>query len=202
MAKTVRYLVTPDVLIPRPDTECLVEYAVRNLPRGARFADLCTGSGCIAISTLANRPDTSAVAVDISEKALAVARENAARNRVSDRIAFLCADVLSPLPVAALGKLDAILSNPPYIAREIIETLAPEVRREPLLALDGGKDGLDFYRAMLAYLPTLVPNGMILFEIGYDQEIAITRLAEDAGLACEVRRDYGENPRVAILRRP
>ncbi len=196
------YLVTPDVLIPRPDTECLVEYAVKNLPRGARFADLCTGSGCIAISTLASRPDTTAVAVDISDAALAVARRNAERNGVSNRITFLRADVLAPIEPATLGRLDAVLSNPPYIARKVVETLSPEVKREPRLALDGGEDGLDFYRAMLAYLPALVQGGTILFEIGYDQECAIIRLARGAGLSCEVRRDYGGNPRVAILRRP
>lgn len=196
------YLVTPDVLIPRPDTECLVEYAVRHLPRGARFADLCTGSGCIAISILASRPDTTAVAVDISPAALDVARQNAERNGVTDRISFLCADALAPIAPDALGRPDAVLSNPPYIASKVIETLSAEVRHEPRLALDGGSDGLNFYRAMLGYLPTLMQSGMILFEIGYDQETAITHLAEQVGLCCEVRRDYGGNPRVAVLRRP
>ena len=196
------YLVTPDVLIPRSDTECLVEYAVKHLPHGARFADLCTGSGCIAISTLASRPDTTAIAIDISDAALAVARQNAERNGVSDRISFLRADVLAGIDPAILGGLDAVLSNPPYIAREVTKTLSREVCHEPLLALDGGEDGLDFYRAMLSYLPALVKNGVILFEIGYDQESAITRLAQEAGLCCRVRRDYGGNPRVAILENP
>ena len=196
------YLVTPDVLIPRPDTECLVEYAVEHLPRGARFADLCTGSGCIAISTLAARPDTTAIAVDVSDAALAVARRNAERNGVSDRISFLRADVLAGIDSAVLGRLDAALSNPPYIAHAVTETLSREVRHEPMLALDGGEDGLDFYRAMLSYLPALVQSGMILLEIGYDQESAVTRLAQEVGLCCRVRRDYGGNPRVAILEKP
>ncbi len=192
-----RYLVTPDVLIPRPDTECLVEYAVSHLPPRARFADLCTGSGCIAISILKSRPDTTAIALDLSERALAVAKQNAELNGVADRLTFMQADVLQP--VSGLGRLDAAISNPPYIASEVIPALSREVRHEPMLALDGGADGLAFYRAMLSYLPKLVSGGTILFEIGYDQEKDIHRLAEAAGLRCEVRRDFGGNPRVALL---
>lgn len=194
------YFVTPDVLIPRSDTEHLVEYAVRHLPENAVFADLCTGSGCIAISILANRPDTRAIAVDLSDAALAIARKNAERNGVLSRIDFVKQDVLLPFP---LPKCDAILSNPPYIASKIIPTLSREVSREPSLALDGGADGLLFYRTMLAYLPSLIKErGFLLFEIGYDQRESLLALSKDLSLSCEVRSDYGGNPRMAILRRP
>ena len=193
------YTVTPAVLIPRSDTEILVEHAVAKLPRGAFFADLCTGSGCIAISILANRPDCTAVALDLSEDALLVAKGNAERNCVSDRITLMRQDVLTPF---ALPSCDAILSNPPYIPSKTVPTLSREVAREPHTALDGGEDGLLFYRTMLTYLPAcLKEGGFLLFEIGYDQEEAILRLASDASMTCEVKRDYGGNPRMAILRR-
>ena len=192
------YRVTPDVLIPRSDTELLVEYAIGHLPKGACFADLCTGSGCIAISILANRPDCRAVAVDLSEKALAVARENAVRNGVLSRITLQKQDVLTPF---RLPKCDAILSNPPYIASKTVPTLSREVAHEPIMALDGGEDGLTFYRTMLSYLPSqLNGGGLLLFEIGYDQEEEICTLARTVGLSAEVKRDYGGNPRLAILR--
>lgn len=194
------YLVTPDVLIPRSDTELLVEHAVSHLPENAVFADLCTGSGCIAISILANRPDTRAIAIDLSDAALSVARKNAAENGVLSRIEFMRQDVLTPF---SLPKCDAILSNPPYIASEMIPTLSREVSQEPRAALDGGADGLLFYRTMLTYLPSLLKqDGFLLFEIGYDQREAILSLANAVPLSCEVRVDYGGNPRMAILRRP
>ena len=193
------YAVTPDVLIPRSDTEILVDYAVKNLPQNAVFADLCTGSGCIAISVLANRPDTRAIAVDLSEKALAVAEKNAERNGVSSRITFLRQNVLFPF---SIPKCDAILSNPPYIESKIVPQLSKEVAHEPKMALDGGSDGLDFYRTMLTYLPSrLPPHGLLLFEIGYDQKEAIEALADAVGLCCKVQNDYGGNPRLAILRK-
>ena len=187
----MRFFVSPDCLIPRPDTEILVEEACRLLPEGAHFADLCTGSGCIALSVLAHRPDTTALAVDVSPAALALARKNADALGLSDRITFLEADVLSsdiPLPAH-------ILSNPPYIQSEVIQTLAPEIAHEPALALDGGEDGLLFYRDMLArFSPAL-----FLFEIGFDQKDAITALGEERGYAVRVIRDLGGCDRVAIL---
>ena len=192
------YLVTPDVLIPRADTELLVEHAIRNLPRNARFADLCTGSGCIAISILANRPDCRAIAIDLSDGALAVAEKNAERNGVLSRIEFQKRDVLKPF---LLPKCDAVLSNPPYIVSNVVPTLSREVAYEPTVALDGGADGLTFYRTMLTYLPQQIPEtGLLLFEIGFDQMEAICALAEDVGLSAEVQSDYGGNPRLAILR--
>lgn len=186
------YLVSPACLIPRADTEILVEEAVKRLPEGAHFADFCTGSGCVAISTLAARTDTKAIAYDISAAALELAKQNAARNGVSDRIMFVGCDLLSD---TAEGSFDAILSNPPYIPSDVVPTLSKEVGHEPKIALDGGADGMDFYRHIVENYP--VP--LILFEIGYDQEAAIIALGEAHGYKTSVRRDYGGNPRCAIL---
>ena len=195
------YEVNEHTLIPRSDTECLVEQALRKLPRGARFADLCTGSGCIAISTLCMRRDTEAIAVDLFPETLAVAQRNAARNGVSERVKFLHADVLAPLPIAE-GSLDAILSNPPYIRTEVVGTLEPELAHEPAAALDGGGDGLDFYRAILRlHSPLLKEQGFILFEIGYDQGTDLQELAAAYGFECRIVRDLGGCDRVAVLTR-
>ena len=191
------YEVSPDCLIPRPDTEVLVEEALRLLPQGAHVADLCTGSGCIAISTLAHRTDVTAQAYDISKGALAIAQRNAIRNGVSDRVTFHHCDILTEMPQ---GTFSAILSNPPYIASSVVDTLSPEVQREPHIALDGGEDGMDFYRAILeGGKESLTEGGFFLFEIGYDQEDAITALALAHGFACRIVKDYGGNPRVAHL---
>ena len=171
------YTVSPACLIPRPETEHLVDELIHRLPQNARFADLCTGSGCIAISTLAARPDLSAVAVDISEEALALANENAVRNGVADRITFRQADILKEDPLAD-DTFDAIVSNPPYIVSDVIPTLSCEVLAEPHIALDGGKDGLIFYRHLISsYSHHVRPDGFMLFEIGYDQGEALQALA-------------------------
>lgn len=195
------YEVNEHTLIPRADTEILVEEARRLLPPRAHFADLCTGSGCIAVSTLCMRRDTTAIAVDLFPETLAVAQRNAARNGVADRVRFCMADVLSPLPFAP-GTFDAILSNPPYIRTEVVGTLSPELAFEPQAALDGGEDGLIFYRAILnQHLPLLRPNGILLFEIGYDQGDDLRCLAAEHGLSCRIVRDLGGCDRVAVLTR-
>lgn len=193
------FALTPDCLIPRPDTEHLVEYLIANLPLGATFADLCTGSGCIAITVLRHRPDTRAIAVDLNRGALAVAERNARRHGVADRLTLVCADVTAPL---ALPHYDWLASNPPYIASTVVDGLDPSVRDyEPRMALDGGADGLDFYRALLSlHLPT---DGAAVLEIGYDQADALraltARLCPDRTV--EIRRDYAGNDRVAIIKR-
>ncbi len=200
------YRVAPGCLIPRPDTECLVEEAIRKLPRGAFFADLCTGSGCIAISVLCSRPDTTAVAVDLSDEALAIAAENAARNGVSDRLTLRKADLLAPVPgvwQAGLPLPAAILSNPPYIRTGELAGLSPEVQAEPQMALDGGADGLVFYRSLLALAGRwLAPEGFCLFEIGYDQAKEIEALAKNRFAVCRILSDLGGNDRVALLEKP
>lgn len=188
------YKVTPDVLIPRPETEHIVEKVVSLCPRGGRILDLCTGSGCIAISSLCERKDITAAAVDISEKALAIAKENAVINGVSDRISFVQADVLHGDKIE--GKYDVIVSNPPYIRSDVIPGLEPEVQCEPKLALDGGEDGLDFYRAIEKYyMANLNDGGYTVFEIGYDQGLALS------GMGYEIFRDYSRNDRVAVKNR-
>ena len=190
------YEVSADCLIPRADTELLVEYAIRHLPEGACFADLCTGSGCIALSVLSHRPDLSAIAVDISDGALAVARRNAARLSLSDRIRFYQADLLTEaLPFSPPA---FVLSNPPYITDSAMETLAPELGYEPSIALRGGADGLCFYRRFLS----LLSPALFLFEIGYDQKEAIIALGKAAGYATSVFSDFGGNPRLAVLEKP
>lgn len=193
------YRVSPDCLIPRADTELLVEQAIRLLPEGARFADLCTGSGCIAISTLAARTDCTADAYDIAEKALALAGENAVCNGVSDRLRLLARDLLrEPLD----GVYDAILANPPYIRSAVVPTLAPELAFEPRIALDGGRDGLDFYRVILAGADLhLSDGGFLLFEIGYDQSDDIRDLAASYSYRADIATDLGGNPRCAHLKK-
>ena len=194
------YRVTEDTLIPRQDTEKLVELAVRLLPDRARFIDLCTGSGCIAISTLAARTDTHAVAVDLFEATLEIARENAETNGVGDRIGLIARDVLNPSFMEELGEFDCILSNPPYIETQQISLLDQELSYEPYAALDGGSDGLDFYRVIIReYGKYLREGGLMLLEIGWDQAKAVSAIAAESGYRCEVYKDYSGNDRVAYL---
>lgn len=194
------YEVSPDCLIPRPDTETLVEYAVKHAPENGRVLDLCTGSGCIAISLLCERPDLTATAVELYENTLAVAKRNAARNGVADdRLTFLQGDVLAGDFLADLGQFDLILSNPPYIPTETFDTLDEELFFEPRAALDGGTDGLTFYRRILQrdYRKALKPNGRFAFEIGYDQAKALQALAGSD--TCEILKDLGGCDRVAVI---
>ena len=194
------YRITRDTLIPRQDTEKLVELAVRLIPEKARIIDLCTGSGCVAISTLAARRDCQGVAVDLFEKTLEIARENAETNGVGDRIGFVCEDVLSPAFMDELGSFDCILSNPPYIESEQISLLDEELFFEPKAALDGGDDGLDFYRVILGqYGRYLRKGGLMLLEIGCTQGKAVSEIAVANGFRCEIYKDYGGNDRVAYV---
>ena len=194
------YRVTEDTLIPRQDTEKLVEMAIKLIPQGARFIDLCTGSGCVAISVLASRPDTFGVAADLFEKTLEIAGENAESNGVGERLGFLQADVLSPSFMDNLGKFQCIISNPPYIETRRLGLLDEELFCEPQAALDGGEDGLLFYRAIIEnYGKYLTESGTMLLEIGCDQAHAVTQIAHAAGFRCEVFLDFGGNDRVAYL---
>jgi release factor glutamine methyltransferase len=196
------YKVTENTLIPRQDTEKLVELAVKLLPENARIIDLCTGSGCVAISTLAARPDCRAVAVDLFDETLAVARENAESNGVGDRMGFLAQDVLYPAFMDSLGAFDCIISNPPYIETHQISLLDDELFYEPRAALDGGDDGLDFYRVIISeYSEYLTDNGIMLLEIGCDQAKSVAAIASAAGMRCEIYKDYGGNDRVAYLKK-
>lgn len=193
------FKVTPDVLIPRPDTERAVEVALAHLPQGGRFADLCTGSGCIAISICGERTDLSGIMVDLSPAALDIAKENAQLIGVSDRLTAVHADILTDEPLDE--PLDLIISNPPYIESAVIADY-PSLAYEPQMALDGGEDGMVFYRALIdRFAKYLKPDGVFVFEIGYHQRDAITTLAHAAGFDCRVTKDYGGNDRVALLRR-
>lgn len=213
------YLVTADTLIPRSDTERVVEAvlsalrSVAALRIGAHFLDLCTGSGCIAISAAANTPArlSSVTAVDISPGALAVARKNAARNREKavrpenfDVFRFIAADVTDREAADEItrgGRFDIIAANPPYIKTSDLQSLDASVRDfEPLSALDGGDDGFRFYRVIIEnFSPALADGGVMIFEIGYDQREGIIDLAEKYGFSCKVTRDWGGNDRVAEM---
>ena len=192
------YRLNEACLIPRPDTEHLVEAAIKRIPRGGRLLDLCTGSGCVAISILCHRPDLTAVALDISPRALEAARENAALNGVAHRITFLCADMLADGWQNQLGRFDGITANPPYIRPEVIATLSEEVQHEPYAALFGGEDGLDFYRRIGELQSVLLkPGGTLIMEIGYDQAEDVCRIFAVGRES--VIRDYGGNDRVIVI---
>ncbi len=174
--------ITPEVLIPRSDTELLCERALACLPperEGHRYRvlDLCAGSGCIGISMALERRDVSVVLADLSEGALQVARRNTRRHGVSARTMCIAADALAPAP-DLLGSFDMIVSNPPYIPAGDIPGLDVSVRDyEPELALNGGADGLDFYRAIAGrYRRALKPGGTLLFEIGIGQAGDVTAI--------------------------
>ncbi len=197
------FYVSPDCLIPRPDTEILVENAIRELKAGGSVADLCTGSGCIGISMLVYREDISSVLLcDISKEALNMAKKNAISNAVSKKCTFLQGDVTRDLPNR---KFDMIVSNPPYIPTRDIKSLSEEVKKEPILALDGGEDGLDIIRFLIGEgLSYLNENGKMLIEFGYDQgEIMDTLLGEKKKTGkikhYEIIKDYGGNDRVALI---
>ncbi len=193
------YKISRDCLIPRQDTEALVDLAVRMIPKGEHFIDLCTGSGCIAISTLKNTEGTAAVAVDLSRDALKIAQENAEKNGVSDRVTFVEADVLAK---RIDGEFFAVLSNPPYVTEEAYEALEPELYFEPRMALVGtDNDGAGFYRRIAElYSPAIKEGGFIAFEIGYDQAQSLKDIAQKLGMSCEIIKDLGGNDRVALLR--
>ncbi len=192
--------VTPACLTPRADTEIIVEKALELLgEREASVLDICTGSGCIALAIAANSRAT-VLGVDISADALAVARGNAEKCALSAKVAFERRDALAK-DFANGEKYDLIVSNPPYIPTADIAALSAEVHREPAMALDGGADGLVFYRCFVKILPAmLAENGAIIFEIGYDQEAALRTLCAEAGLPLEIFRDYGGNVRGALIK--
>lgn len=192
------------VLIPRPETELLVEAVLRSLPRDAprRVLDLCTGSGCIAVSLAAERAQASVVAVDLSPDACALARENAAAQKVAARVEVLEGDLFAPLPAGS--RFHAIASNPPYVTSGEIPTLAAEVRREPALALDGGADGLDVLRRIVREARGfLEPGGLLAMEMGETQGAALQELLTAAGYAdVRVEKDLERRERLAFGTQP
>lgn len=195
------FAVEAAVLIPRPDTEILVEAVLERLQRcggDTRLLDIGTGSGAIIISLLKALPDARGVAIDLSPDALAVARRNAEQLGVSDRLEFRQGDLLEP---AGSERFDVIVSNPPYIPNADIEGLEPEVKREPLLALAAGADGLDCYRRLLKDgRQHLNDGGYMALEVGIQQARPVCELARECGWgAAEVRADYSGIERVVML---
>lgn len=188
------FVVTPEVLIPRHDTEVLVAEALKRASTGASILDIGLGSGCIAIALARALPGAAVCGVDRSAGALAVARENANRNGVS--LEIVEGSLFEPFQGR---RFDLIVSNPPYIPSADLTTLEPEVRdHEPLGALDGGADGLAFYRAIIAAAPHhLTPGGWLLVEIGIGQGAAVTELFSQSGFAdIFTARDPGDIERV------
>ncbi len=196
----LNFLVTKDVLIPRADTEILVEEVIK-LAEGINnptILDLCTGSGAIAISLAKYVKNVHICAVDISPKALQIAKKNAELNGVKNNIEFIESNLFEKLKDK---KFDIIVSNPPYIETETIRTLSKDVQREPKLALDGGKDGLDFYRKISdSGYKFLNRQGFLCLEIGYNQRIAVKQILESKKRYVNIRclRDLCENDRVII----
>jgi release factor glutamine methyltransferase len=196
--------VTPDTLIPRPETEGLVEIALASLAEitRPRILDVGTGSGCIAIAIAGERPDAEIIAIDTSDTALAVARRNAERLGVAARIDFVRADLRHYSPPR---RFDLIAANPPYIRRADIDDLQAEVARfEPRAALDGGDDGLDLISALLRRSrELLVPGATMAIEIGADQGDATSAFARASGCEqCEVRPDGAGLPRILVVSNP
>ena len=211
----ISFKVDENVLIPRQDTETLVEEVIREVkeqtsrgksPRGGcQILDLCCGSGAIGVSFCKYIKDARVTAVDISGKAISVAKENAQNAGVGKQIKFLESDLFGSLRKGIGGtKFHIIASNPPYIKRDVIPTLQREiVEHEPMLALDGGEDGLDFYRRIVASAADyLKPEGMLYLEIGHDQGQTVDDLARDTGRFedIEIIKDLAGHDRVVKCR--
>ena len=195
--------VTPGVLIPRPETEILVEAALALMTDSFVFCDIGTGSGCIAITLLAERPEARGVALDVSEAAIEIARQNAVNLNVDGRLTFGVSDCFESL-TDSLSSFDLIVSNPPYIAGDVINGLQREVRdHEPLIALSPGPDGLAIIRRLIEQAPNFLrKDGYLLLEIGFDQGEAIPGLVDpNIWKLIEVRLDLQEIPRIAILQK-
>ena len=186
-----------NVLIPQPDTEIAVENAIRLLrfKQNQRVLDLCTGSGAIAISVAINS-DAEVWASDVSEKAIEIAKRNAIDNNAE--VSFILSNMFENIN----GQFDIIISNPPYIESSTIPTLDIEVQNEPHLALDGGSDGLDFYRIIANQAPNyLNEDGILILEIGYNQKEAVEDLLKANFINIETYKDYANNDRVIVAQK-
>ena len=196
------FYVDENVLIPRPDTEILVEEVIKIAKsiNAKKILDLCTGSGAIAVSLAKYIEGSQITATDISRKALSIAKLNATNNDVEDRITFVSSDLFQNI---SEEKYDIIVSNPPYIKRKVIKTLDEEVKREPIIALDGGNDGLDFYKKIIgnAY-QYLKYKGYLCLEIGYDQKDEVIDLIskEEKYIDTYSKKDLFDNDRIVITK--
>ncbi|HLD41134.1 MAG TPA: peptide chain release factor N(5)-glutamine methyltransferase [Candidatus Omnitrophota bacterium] len=201
----LRFKVDTRALIPRPETEILVDAVIKQftshksqVTSQVKILDVGTGSGCIAVSLAKSLPDARVTALDISCQALELARENALINGVSERINFIQSDLFPP----GEGGFDIIVSNPPYVFSQEIDKLSPEVRSEPRLALDGGNEGLDFYRRIIPLAGGFLKNGGFLaLEIGFQQRQGIEEIVNQQGWlrVKEVIKDYSGIERVMVL---
>ena len=202
----MNFYVDENVLIPQPDTEILVEeitYICRGrscaCPKKIRILDLCTGSGAIGISLAKYIKDSEIIMSDISLKALEIAKKNAIKNNVRERCKFTQSDMFKNIE----DKFDIIVSNPPYIKTEVIKVLDKEVQSEPTIALDGGQDGLKFYRIIIEqaykYLNT---NGILALEIGYDQKEEVIKLLKESGKYTDIysKKDLSGNDRIVVCK--
>ena len=195
--------VTPDVLIPRDDTCAVAELAIRQalfLQQDPRILDLCCGSGCIGIAVASRVKDAKVTLADLSQKALSVAKENVANNKLSGRVRCVAADALKPA-FPFLGKFDMIVSNPPYITGADMVDLPHSVKDyEPHMALYGGEDGLDFYRSIAKnFAPALKPGGYLCFEFGAEQGDDVCRILKENGYTIlERTRDYNDRERAVL----
>jgi release factor glutamine methyltransferase len=199
------FTVTPEVLIPRPDTELLVETALHIIDKSSetRICDVGTGSGCIAISLLYERPHATCLAVDISPRALEVAALNATRHGVRERLDLVASDCFAALDQSQ-ARFHMIVSNPPYIVEKTFETLQREVREhEPRSALTPGGDGLAMIRRLLTDAPDfLLPNGHLLFEIGFDQHQAVSEIIDrNVWTLLDIHKDIQGIHRTVVLRK-
>ncbi|MCK9604140.1 MAG: peptide chain release factor N(5)-glutamine methyltransferase [Candidatus Omnitrophica bacterium] len=193
----LEFRVNPSVLIPRPETEILVEKAAE-MATSLKIMDIGTGSGCIAISLAKLLKDADIIATDISDNALEVAKENARRHGV--KINFILADLFNAVD-CVMHPVDLIISNPPYVASGEIATLQPEISYEPRIALDGGADGLDFYRRIInGAVDYLKKDGLLILEIGFDQSRAIADIFQRSGKfkIIEIVKDYSNIERVMV----
>ncbi len=197
-----RFQVDPRVLIPRPETELLVEAVLRSVAQDSpsRVLDLCTGSGCIAVTVAAERPSASVWATDISEGACEVARANAESLKVGSRVTVLLGDLFLPVPAAA--RFDAIVSNPPYVRSDVVPTLSREVQKEPRLALDGGPDGLSVVRRIAKEARgRLKPGGLLALEISEGQGNDVKALLTESGYEqVQIQADLARLDRLAFGR--
>ena len=198
-------IVTPDVLIPRDDTVAVAQLAISQglfLDKDPRILDLCCGSGCIGLAVAARVKDAKVTLADLSQKALNVAKQNTALNHLTGRVRCLQADATKPAP-AFLAKFDMIVSNPPYITGQEMKELPGSVADyEPHMALYGGEDGLDFYRAIAEnYTPALKPGGYLALEFGMGQGDDVCRILTEHGYTIlERSRDYNDRERAVLAR--
>ncbi len=196
----LNFYVDENVLIPQPDTEILVEEVIKrtSMKENIKILDMCTGSGCIGISLAKNIENVRITLVDISKEAIEIAKKNAIQNDVENKVTFIQSNMFENIK----EKFDIIVSNPPYIKTDIIQTLDKQVQNEPHIALDGGKDGLDFYKILISKAPNfLKENGKLFLEIGYDQKQEVENLAKQNKYYKKIEniKDLSQNDRVIIL---